>query len=159
MASQAHNAYLESRILTADPVELVRVMYQAAIGEIRAARVHLQNKDIRSRTNAINKACAILTELTVSLDLKSGGEYAERLQELYGYMMHKLTQANFEQREEPMTEVCDLLTTLLEGWEEAQQQLQAAVRKPALAARAGSAAGSAWAQSQEDGYTPQSWSF
>ena len=36
-----HNAYLESRILSADPIELVNMLYQACTGAVREARHHL----------------------------------------------------------------------------------------------------------------------
>lgn len=158
MRNHPHNAYLESRILTADPIELVRLMYQGAIGEVRSARLYLQERDIRSRANAISKACAILTELTVSLDRKAGGEYAERLADLYGYMMRKLTEANSQQRDEPMAEVLRLLTTLLEGWEGAQKQLQAAQIQPHSEPVRHAPTG-AWAHTQDAAYTPQAWSL
>jgi flagellar secretion chaperone FliS len=151
MSNQAHSAYLQSRILTADPLELVRLMYQAAIGEVRNARLHLANRDIRPRSQSISKACAMLAELTVALDRKAGGEYAERLADLYGYMMRKLTEANFRQRDEPMTEVLGLLSTLLEGWEGVQRLLDS---KPVPQASA-----APWAAAQETAYTPQAWSF
>ena len=148
MSTQAHSAYLESRILTADPIELVRLMYQAAIGEVRSARQHLASRAIRSRSQAITKASAILTELTVALDRKAGGEYAERQADLYGYMMRKLAEANFQQRDEPMAEVLGLLSTLLEGWEGVQRLL---VSKPAAPTHAGP-----WTAAQESTYSPRS---
>jgi flagellar secretion chaperone FliS len=151
MSNQAHSAYLESRVLTADPLELIRLMYQAAISETRNARMHLANRDIRRRSQAISKACAIFTELTVALDRKAGGEYAERLADLYGYMMRKLAEANFQQRDEPMVEVLGLLSTLLESWEGVQRLLNSKPVPQAPAAR--------WAQAQETSYTPQAWSF
>lgn len=154
MSYQPHNAYLESRVLSAGPIELVRLMYQAAIAEVRGARTHLQSGDIRGRSKAVAKACAILTELTVSLDRKLGGEYAERLADLYGYMMRKLTEANFRQSEELLAEVLGLLTTLLEGWEGMQSQLQ----PPAVAERATPSCG-AWAQLPDSDYPRQAWSF
>jgi flagellar protein FliS len=157
MSIHAHNAYLESHILTADPLQLIRLMYQAAIGEVRSARVHLKNREIRSRSSALVKACSILTELTVSLDHRNGGEYADRLRELYAYMMQKLTEANFKQHDEPMAEVQGLLSTLLEGWEGAQQQSRSA-QSPTPQAQM-PAAVSAWAHAPATGYTSQAWSF
>jgi flagellar protein FliS len=153
MWNQAHNAYLESRILTADPIELIRLMYQTAITEVRNARTHLANREIAQRSNAITKACEILTELTVALDRKSGGEYAERLAELYSYMMGRLTEANFKQTEEPLAEVLGLLTTILEGWEGMQAQSGNATQAAPVSQ------GSHWAHAQESGYTSNAWSF
>jgi flagellar protein FliS len=165
MWNNAHNAYLESRILTADPLELIRLMYQAAVAEVRGARQHLANKEIALRSNAISKACAILTKLVVSLDRKKGGEYAERLYELYGYMMHKLTEANFKQQDEPLVEVMGLLSTLLEGWDGVQSQMQAA-QAPVAQTAAGAhewahapAGASVWAHAPEASHTSQAWSF
>lgn len=160
MWNNPHHAYFESNILTADPMELVRLMYQGAIAEVRNARAHLASGDIRARGKAIAKACAILTELTVALDRKSGGEYAERLAELYGYMMRRLSEANFQQSDELLAEVLALLTTLLEGWEGAQQQLQGGGRQqPAQTETpAHYTAPAAWQQS-EVAHTPHAWSF
>ena len=154
MSYQPHNAYLESRVLSADPIELVRLMYQTAIAEVRNARALLQGGDIRSRSKAVTKACAILTELTVSLDRKLGGEYAERLADLYGYIMRKLTEANFQQSEEPLAEVLGLLSTLLEGWEGMQRQLQSAPAADRVTPSSG-----AWAQPADAGHARQAWSF
>jgi flagellar secretion chaperone FliS len=152
MPNLAHNAYLESRILTADPLELVRLMYQAAISEVRNARVHLANGAIRPRSQAVSKACAILTELTVSLDRKAGGEYAERLADLYGYMTGQLMEANFRQREEPLTEVLGLLATLIENWEGVQSFL-GSQRTPQVPVSSYTPA------AETTAYTPQAWSF
>jgi flagellar secretion chaperone FliS len=160
MWNNAHYAYAETRILTADPMELVRLMYQSAITEVRRARTHLQGDDVRARASAISKACAILTELTVALDRKNGGEYARRLAELYAYMMRRLSEANFQRSEEPLEEVAGLLATLLEGWEGAQRQLESASPRGDLpAAPAIRPTPAAWAQSEPEAYAPQAWSF
>jgi flagellar secretion chaperone FliS len=152
MPNPAHSAYLESRILTADPLELIRLMYEAAISEVRDARLHLANGDIRARSQAISKACAILIELTVALDRKAGGEYAERLADLYGYMSRQLMEANFRQREEPLAEVLGLLATLIENWEGVQGFL-GSKRTPQVPA-------SPYTPVPEtSAYTPQAWSF
>lgn len=109
-------AYLEQRILAADPVELIRILYQSAIGEVREARRHLEARDIEARSKSISKAMAIVNELSGSLDL-SQGEIGEGLARLYDYMQRQLIEANFRQSDEPLAEVLGLLTTLAEGWE------------------------------------------
>ena len=162
MWKQAHTTYLESRILAADPMELVRLMYQSAIGEVRNARQHLEKQDISGRAGAIGKACALLAELNQALDRKAGGDYAERLADLYGYMMNRLSEANFQQREEPLTEVLGLLTTLLEGWEGAQKQLEGATageEAPAEAKPQTAFTGALWNQREDSGSASRAWSF
>jgi len=151
MPSNPHNAYLESRILSADPVELTCLLYQGAISELREGRRHLQDKDIRARSKSITKVHDILSELTTVLDQKRGGEIATNLAQLYDYMMRRITEANFKQIDEPLAETLGLLTTLKEGWEGVRQQQI----KPAAPA------GNAWAQATTPDAvgTSQSWSF
>jgi flagellar protein FliS len=114
------NAYQnnqENEILSAGPLELVEILYKAAIQSIEDARRHLKSGDIRERSNAISKAGAILNELAQSLDHEKGGDISKNLTELYDYMQRKLLQANMEQIEPPLVETCKLLETLLEGWQ------------------------------------------
>jgi len=149
MPSNAHNAYLESRILSADPMELVCLMYQAAVSEVREARRHLQEKNIRGRSNSITKVQNILSELTTVLDHQRGGQFSKNLAQLYDYMMRRLTEANFKQVDEPLAEVLGLLATLKEGWDGIKQT------KPTAPA------GNAWSQAaaQDSPAQAQAWSF
>jgi|ERR1017187_10356501 flagellar protein FliS len=116
MWRNAHDTYLEERILSADPVELVDLLYQAAITAVGEARRHLAERQIRARARSISKACDILLELTTSLDYERGGEMSVRLTQLYGYMHRRLVDANLRQSDEPLAEVAGLLATLMEGW-------------------------------------------
>ena len=87
-------AYLETRVLTADPVDLVAMSYEFAGLRVHEARSALAKKDIAARCRAISKTIAILGELESSLDHNLGGEIAHNLGRLYGYMRERLTQAN-----------------------------------------------------------------
>ena len=117
MWNNGHNAYLESRILSADPIELVNMLYQACTGAVREARHHLANGEIGERSRKINKAYEILTELSVSLDHQRGGEISQRLGRLYDYMQGRLLEANMQQADAPLAETLGLLSTLSEAWE------------------------------------------
>lgn len=143
MPRNAHNAYLESRILSANPMELICLVYQAAISEVREARRHLQERNIRARSNSITKVHDMLSELTTVLDHKRGGAIANNLARLYDYMMRRITEANFKQIDEPLAEVLGLLTTLKEGWDGICGQAEPAVLAP----------------TQDAPKTSQSWNF
>jgi flagellar protein FliS len=131
-------------------MELISLLYQAAISEVREARRYLRAKDIRARSKCITKAHDILVELTIALDRKRGGQIAENLGRLYDYMMRRITEANFKQIDEPLAEALGLLITLQEGWDGARQQLKPA-KPPA----------SAWAQAatQDAVGASQAWNF
>jgi flagellar protein FliS len=109
-------AYLESKVLSASPLELVHVAYEAAIEAIQTARLRLQEKDIVGRSRAITKAQLIILELVGSLDFEKGGELTPQLARLYEYMQRRLLEANAQQKEEPLAEVESLLETMDEAW-------------------------------------------
>jgi len=77
------SAYLESRILSADPIELVHILYEHAILAVRDARIHLGAEDIPARSKAVSKAIAIIGELDASLDHKNGGALSQEFARLY----------------------------------------------------------------------------
>ena len=148
MWDNAHDAYLEGHVLSQDPVALVGLLYQSAIGAVRDARSYLSQGDIRARSNAISRAMEILVELTTSLDHNRGGEIAFRLGQLYDYMRGRLLDANLQQADEPLAEVLGLLATLAEAWQAVEHRSQPAVEAPAPWAHAmaepESAVGHAW---------------
>ena len=114
MAYTIYNQYLESEVMTADPVKLVCMLYRGAIEATAAARRHLRAGEIRERSRQITRAFEILQELSQSLD--PAQEISIRLSDLYAYMQSRLLEANVKQIEEPLAEVENLLSTVLEGW-------------------------------------------
>jgi flagellar protein FliS len=126
MWQNAHDAYLESRVLSADPLELVHLLYEAAIAAVREARRYLAEGEIAARSRSITRAFGILQELVVALDHDRGGEISGRLAQLYDYMQRRLLEANFQQTDQPLAEVLGLLATLAEAWQGVKRRTQAA---------------------------------
>ena len=117
MYSSARDAYLESGVLAADPMELVRILYRTALDSVAEARGHLAGGDITARSRAISRAIGAIGELNSSLDHAAGGEFSRRLASLYEYMQSRLLEANCEQAQPPLDETAGLLATLLEAWQ------------------------------------------
>ena len=121
MTRNALNAYskisIDVGVTSADPHELVSMLFNGAIKSISEARLHMQNKDIAARGKAISKAIAIIDEgLKISLDDKLGGELAQNLRALYEYMCHRLLTASVKNEIAPLDEVIGLLKELSEAW-------------------------------------------
>jgi flagellar protein FliS len=110
------NHYFEQMILSASPIELIRLLYQRAIASVRDAREHLASRRIMERGRCINQAYMVLTELTISLSTEEAPELSGRLAGLYAYMQHRLLEANMKQQDAPLQEVLGLLNTLAEAW-------------------------------------------
>jgi flagellar protein FliS len=124
MATTVHDRYLETEVLSADPMKLVWLLYRGAIEAVRDARRHLAKGAIRERSRKISKAWEILLELTVSLNREQGGEISRRLAGLYCYMQGRLIDANTLQADAPLHEVETLLVGLSEAWQAAALSLE-----------------------------------
>lgn len=108
--------YLATRIATASPMELIRILYEGAVQSVHEAIQALHAGDILGRGHAINKALEIVAELRLSLRVDGAEGYSNTLAELYGYIQRRLIRAHAEQSESMLQEVLRLLDTLLEGW-------------------------------------------
>jgi flagellar protein FliS len=117
MSRFSHQSYLNERVLSADPLELVQILYGAALEALQQARGHLRSGGIAARSKAITKVGAILGELALSLRPVASSELSSNLADLYVYMQRQLARANFEQAESPLIEVEQLMATLLDGWQ------------------------------------------
>jgi len=109
--------YLESRILSADPLELIQILYEHAIRFVHEARGALAAGDIAGRSKAISRTIGILGELEASLNREVGGSISQNLGSLYRYMRTRLIVANLKQEDAPLAEVESLMTTLGGAWQ------------------------------------------
>lgn len=116
-----HAAYArvgaETGVNTADPHQLIVMLFDGALVAITTAAVALDAKDIAKKGNSISKAIEIIVNgLKVSLDMDAGGELAQRLAALYDYMAERLLYANLHNNRAAMDEVSRLLRDLREAW-------------------------------------------
>lgn len=132
MRTKSYQSYYEDDVLGASPLKLVQLLYCAALDSIAAARRFVRLGDIPSRSRAITKAMAVVTELALSLNVEQGGELSRNLAGLYGYVEKLLIQANFEQREQPLEEAEQLLSTLAAAWSTFAPEPRSSVGDPAV---------------------------
>jgi len=121
-AFSARKAYktveLETSVMNASPHKLVLMLYDGAITAIHRSKVHLEQNEIPEKGKAISKAIDIIENgLKSSLDMKVGGDLAERLYMLYDYMCNALLEANIKNSVEKLDEVVRLLSQLRSAWE------------------------------------------
>jgi flagellar protein FliS len=116
MYENPYASSLETRIFSATPIELVKMLYQAAIEEVQTARQHLKRGETAERGRSVVKAIAILAELNSSLDHSKAGELSTKLAAMYDYLQRTLLDANFRQADDGLAEAETLLKTLDEAW-------------------------------------------
>jgi flagellar secretion chaperone FliS len=114
--SSPANRYREVAVKTANPLQLVLMLYDAAICSLQEARECINRRDIAGRSRSLNKCIAIISELHSCLNIKEGGEIASSLDRLYDYMKRMIFRANVEQSAQPLAEIESLLENLRSAW-------------------------------------------
>lgn len=113
----AANVYKKNQIQTASPKQLVVLLYEGAIKNIRLAELAQEQQDIQKVNQYLIKAQDIVSELANSLN-HQGGEnaIASELAALYDYLLNELLQANLKKDTEKMISARNILNELLEAW-------------------------------------------
>jgi len=118
--------YRETAVKTANPLQLVVILYDGAIQALQEAREYIRRKDIGNRTRCLNRSVAFISELQASLNFNSSGTIADSLNRLYDFMKQGIFKAGLEQRVEPLDQVIGLLENLRSAWGELASQSQSA---------------------------------
>lgn len=118
---------VEVAVETADPHQLILILFDGALAAIALARIQMENGQIPEKGASISKAINLITNgLKASLNMESGGELSTRLAVLYDYMAQRLIVANLKNSVAALDEVRDLLQGLREAWAEVPKNLQQA---------------------------------
>lgn len=128
---------VETGVAAANPHKLILLLFEGAMLAVAQAKMHMQRGETAKRGEAISKALMIIESgLKASLDLKSGGDMAERLSALYDYMLGRLLYVTTHNRPEALDEVSHLLAELNSAWAAigtSPAVVQTSVAKPAKA--------------------------
>lgn len=108
---------VETGVATADPHELVLMLYEGAMTAIIGAERHMASGEVAAKGESISKAIMIIDDgLAASLDVAAGGAIAENLRALYAYMSQRLLAASVNNDPAPLQEVRKLLGELKGAW-------------------------------------------
>jgi len=114
----AHNEYHMNQIETADPKQLVVMLYDGAIRFLEKAAAEIEDFKKYDNVNTnILKSQDIITELMLSLDMEQGGEIANNLLSLYAFMKKELLDANMKKEKSGILQVIKMLEDLKDAWE------------------------------------------
>src|SRR5579884_3452929 len=129
--NEQYQAYVQNTLVGSSPMELIIALYEGAIEATQQAKRCFETGDIMERSKFISKTVNILTELSISLDMKNGGEMSLNLKRLYDYMMTRVLEAHMKKSPEMLDEVGQLLNSLLESWRVVAAKVQQASELPA----------------------------
>jgi flagellar protein FliS len=116
-ADSYHRVHVETGAQAGDPHKLIEMLLQGAIDAIHKARGALERQDLRVKGEQVGKAVRIVEEgLRAALDPVAGGQIAAELDQLYGYVVRKLTLANMRNDEASLMECAQLLQPIQDAW-------------------------------------------
>ncbi len=117
MDRRVSQKYLEQQIMSASPAKLVAMLYERAITLLRETVDAIDAGDIERRWQANAKATEVISHLWGTLDRERGGEIAENLNRVYGFMLMRLTMIDVENNAQAAREVIELLEPLRTSWQ------------------------------------------
>jgi len=120
---QAHREYMESRILTAQPVVIIEMLYEVAIRSLKIAMAELETGNVSLRSREVTRAQEAISELMLALDHSAGASFSHALANLYGYAQQEILKGHAKQSAEAFRNALGVLTTLEEGWIGVREQV------------------------------------
>lgn len=116
LVNQGYAAYANNKIMTASPAELTLMLYEGAIKFCNIAITAVEQKDIGKAHDNIMKTERIIEEFQATLNHKY--PVAKDFDEVYTYLMMRLTEANMKKDKEILEEVLKHLRTMRDTWKE-----------------------------------------
>src|SRR4030042_715285 len=114
--------YRQRQVLTATAGQLLLLAYDGALRFLREARGAMSSKNLSAQSEAIVKAQQLLFYLKHPLNPGPNPDLASRLEQIYGYLVDRLTWANVHDDLLALEQVMARLSELRAAWAEAEGQ-------------------------------------
>jgi flagellar protein FliS len=111
--------YQQTQVSTASPEKVLLMLYDGAINFSRIAMDKAASGDKSERGKYVSKAQGIVAELMNTLDHEVGGAVAERLTQLYMYIINEYVNANVNNSVASLENTVKILGMLRDTWAEA----------------------------------------
>ncbi len=124
MTANPYEVYRQQEVLSANRGDLLLLLYDGCIKQLKLARLFLGEHSIQESSNALIKAQNIIGELMNGLDMQY--EVAPQLMALYEFFQDQLVAANISKDAAPLEPVLDMMAELRDTWQQAIQIQKAA---------------------------------
>jgi flagellar protein FliS len=122
MLTHAASQYQQTHVMTSSNIQLVVLLYDAAVKSIELAREGMVRNNVKDKARFLGRAVAIVTELSNVLDFNRGGDIARSLHRLYDYMLAEFVQANVHNHPGHLEGPLRCLSALREAWQQIARQ-------------------------------------
>ena len=119
-------------VSSANSVQLIQMLFDGLLESLAATKGHIQNGDIAAKGKSIARASRIVIGLQGALDFERGGDLANNLNELYGYVTRRLLHVNARNDLDALEEIFGLMNEIRSAWEGVPDLIPASPRAGAL---------------------------
>lgn len=120
--NKGFNTYKENSTLAMSQLDLILTVYKGTIEYIKRARGHFESERFVEGRTACEKARKCIVHLYTTLDMEKGAEIAEKLGQLYAFMIEQLDLAVASKSLDLLDTIIGLLETIKEGWDGLKEQ-------------------------------------
>jgi flagellar protein FliS len=117
---KARNDYgtveLMTGVATANSVQLAQMLFDGLVDSLTVARGHILHGATAEKARALSRASRIVVGLQEGLDFERGGEIAQTLGELYGYVQRRLVHVNANNDVTVLDELHGLMSEIRAAW-------------------------------------------
>jgi flagellar protein FliS len=119
-------------VSSANGVQLIQMLFDGLLESLAATKGHIQNGAIAEKGKSIARASRIVIGLQGALDFERGGDLANNLNELYGYVTRRLLHVNARNDLDALEEIFGLMNEIRSAWEGVPDLIPASPRAGAL---------------------------
>jgi flagellar secretion chaperone FliS len=120
----ARQFYRDNAARGATPIELVVLLYDSAIEDMRRAFAAMQKSEVEARAAHVQHALMVLQQLQGTLDFDRGGGAARQFEQFYNVIRAKLLEAQIRNSPELMGEQIRFMSEVRECWVQAKRIVQ-----------------------------------
>ncbi|HDZ55806.1 MAG TPA: flagellar export chaperone FliS [Pseudomonas xinjiangensis] len=117
---QYQTVNVNAQVTEASPHRLIQMLFEGGLQRLAQAKGAMEYGNLALKGELIGKAMGIIGGLRDALDSKKGGELAANLDNLYSFMLQRLSLANIKNDPAMLDEVAKLLREVKEGWDAIQ---------------------------------------
>lgn len=119
MGNRELTAYREADVQSSSPVEVVIMLYDVLVRDMRWVIAAILAGDIEGRVNQSNHAFAVLQQLECLLDMENGGSTAKDLSRFYSHLRAKVLEVQWKLLPSLLERQIEMVLELRQGWVQA----------------------------------------
>ena len=123
---------LRAELSVADPYVITKMLYQGAFERLAQAKGAIEHGDMELKAKKLSSATTIIESLKNTLDFSVNSQLAQRLFDLYTFMLDRIADAAIEVSSGPIDSALKVLLPLKDAWDSiplSEQQKAAAQRR------------------------------